>query len=255
MLTDNGALVAHNCGFGGGVGALITFAALYRIDLDVMAGAAREVADRHLWQDCAESYPWFNEKGKTFGLHPDTWTGCQYIVKAWRAKHPATVAGWRKAEDAFRAAIYSPGVQFTMAHKTYVINHHGWLFVTLPSGRQLAYPRAFEEIPQGRNRGQLGFWGVNPFTKKWGIIYTYSGKLVENITQAVARDVLFWAIPKAEAAGYSVVLRVHDELLAEVPDDPYFSGSTLAKIMATPHPWCHDLPLNAVGEDIYRYQK
>lgn len=242
-------------GFGGGVGALITFAALYRIDLDVMAAAAREVADRDLWQECVKSYNWFNEKGLTYGLHPDTWTGCQYIVKAWRRKHPATVEGWKRAEDAFRAAIHSPGVQFTMAHNTYVVNHQGWLFVTLPSGRQLVYPRAFEVMPSGKDRGQLGFWGVNPFTKKWGIIYTYSGKLSENITQAVACDVLFWAVPKVEAAGYPIILRVHDEILSETPDIPRYSGRELAKIMATPHPWCHDLPLNAVGEDTYRYQK
>lgn len=77
----------------------------------------------------------------------------------------------------------------------------------------------------------------------------------ENLTQAVARDVLFWSIPKAEAAGYSVILRVHDELLCEVPNDPYYSGKTLATIMSQPHPWCMDLPLNAVGEDVLRYQK
>lgn len=255
VLTDSGALVVHNCGFGGGVGALITFATLYRIDLDAMAAAAREVADPSLWADCADSFDWFEEKGRTYGLSRDTWTGCQYIVKAWRRKHPATVAGWARAEDAFRLAINSPGVVFGMAHKTTVVNHGGWLFVTLPSGRSLVYPKAFEMRPEGKSKGQLAFWGVNPFTKKWGVIYTYSGRLSENITQAVARDVLLWAVPKAEAAGYATVLRVHDELLCEVPDDPYYSGKTLARIMATPHPWCHDLPLNAVGEDIYRYQK
>ncbi len=77
----------------------------------------------------------------------------------------------------------------------------------------------------------------------------------ENIDQAVARDALFWSLPQAEAEGYSTVLRVHDELLTEVPDNHNYSGQRLARIMSQPHSWCPDLPLNAVGETLTRYQK
>lgn len=244
-------------GYQGGVGALITFAALYSINIDEMAAAARAVADPYLWRDCNESFPWFEERGMTYGLSRDTWTGCQYIVKAWRNKHPATVEGWKRAEEAFRLAIENPGVSFAVSMKSTVRNVGGWLFMQLPSGRMLVYPHASMVDRPGSRQGQrqLAFWGVNPFTKRWGQIYTHGGRIAENEDQAIARDVLFWAIPKVEAAGYPVILRVHDELLCQVPDDPYFSGKTLAKIMATPHEWCADLPLNAVGEDLRRYQK
>ena len=117
----------------------------------------------------------------------------------------------------------------------------------------LVYPQA--HIADRNGRKQLAYMGVNPFTRKWGQIYTYGGKLAENLTQAVARDVLFWNIPAAEAAGYVPVTRIHDELLTETPDTENFSGGTLARILATPQSWCKDLPLNAAGETNYRFQK
>ena len=242
-------------GYQGGVGALITFAVLYRIDIDAMARGAREKAEQGLWDECWASFDWYEEKGLTYGLSHETWTGCQYIVKAWRKRHPATVAGWKRAEDSFRSAIENPGVRFPMAYLTTVHSEQGWVFVTLPSGRQLVYPHAHLVEAKFGKGTQLAFYGVNPFTKRWGLIYTYSGKLVENITQAVARDVLMWAIPEAEHQGYEIVMRVHDEFIAEVPDDMTHSGRELARIMSLPHSWCPDLPLAAVGEDLYRYQK
>lgn len=250
-----GKVLVLACGFGGGVGALVTFAALYRIDPQTLADAARAGANPVLWEECYESFDWFEDHGLTYGMDRDVWTGCQYLIKAWRGAHPETTKLWKSAENAFRSAINNPGVRFPMANHTSVHSEQGWVFITLPSGRQLVCPHAHELPREGKRAGGLAFYGVNPFTKRWGLIYTHGARLVENITQAVARDVLMWAIPEAEHQGYEIVMRVHDEFIAEVPDDMTHSGRELARIMSLPHSWCLDLPLAAVGEDLYRYQK
>jgi len=240
-------------GFGGGVGALITFAAVYGIDLDDMARKAYGAADPYLWQECDKSYDWFLKMKLTMDLDRFTWTGCQYIVKAWRNKHPAIVSGWARIEDAFRNALHNPGTWFEACRGAHMMNNGGWIFLSLPSQRMLVYPHVHEVERNGRK--QLAYMGVNPFSHKWGSIYTYGGKLTENIDQAIARDVLFDHLPAVEAAGYPVNMRVHDELITEPLDTPDFSGEHLARMIATPHSWCADLPLNAEGADLTRYQK
>lgn len=79
--------------------------------------------------------------------------------------------------------------------------------------------------------------------------------IVHNCTQAFARDVLVYAMPLIEAAGYKLVMSVHDELIAEVPDDPRYSADHLAALMATVPPWASGLPLAAEGFEAYRYRK
>lgn len=79
--------------------------------------------------------------------------------------------------------------------------------------------------------------------------------IVHNCTQAFARDVLVYAMPLIEAAGYKLVMSVHDELIAEVPDDPRYSADHLAALMATVPPWAAGLPLAAEGFEAYRYRK
>lgn len=97
--------------------------------------------------------------------------------------------------------------------------------------------------------------GVDGFTKKFKRIKTYSGKLAENVTSAFARDIMFYHIPIVEQAGYRVVLRVHDELVCEVPDDARFSSKHLGELMTTPLPWHEGMPLAASGFETHRYRK
>ena len=83
-------------------------------------------------------------------------------------------------------------------------------------------------------------------TKRWKEIETYGGKLVENITQAVARDCLAEAIDRLETAGYPVVFHVHDEVVIET--EPARGGlAPVVKLMSEPPAWALDLPLNADG--------
>jgi DNA polymerase len=97
--------------------------------------------------------------------------------------------------------------------------------------------------------------GVNQYTKKWETIETYGGKLVENVVQAVARDVLASGMFRAEAAGYAVCLHVHDELITETPDTDEYSVDELSRIMSTNPGWSLGLPLAAAGFETRRYKK
>lgn len=79
--------------------------------------------------------------------------------------------------------------------------------------------------------------------------------IVHNCTQALARDVMASNMPDIEAAGYEIVLSVHDELLTETPDDECYSHEHLAELMATAPVWADGMPLAAAGFEAYRYKK
>jgi len=125
-----------------------------------------------------------------------------------------------------------------------------WLRIALPSGRCLCYPS-----PRVDDAGKLSYMGTNQYCRKWSRLKTYGGKLAENITQAAARDVLAASLPAIEAAGYQIVLTVHDEVITEAPDSPEFNPGHLAALMATNPPWTNGLPLAAAGFEAYRYRK
>ncbi|HHX3437160.1 TPA: DNA polymerase, partial [Enterobacter hormaechei] len=84
---------------------------------------------------------------------------------------------------------------------------------------------------------------------------TYGGKLVENVTQAAARDVLAGNMPLIEDAGYSIVLTVHDEVITEAPDTDDFNDTALSALLSTNPEWAPDIPLNAGGFEAYHYRK
>ncbi len=85
---------------------------------------------------------------------------------------------------------------------------------------------------------------------------TYGGKLVENVTQAVARDILAAAMPIIEKAGYEIVLSIHDEIISEAPNTPEFNTEHLSQLLASCPSWANGLPLAAAGfEEADRYRK
>lgn len=170
------------------------------------------------------------------------------IVKAWRKAHKAVVSLWYDLERAAKEAIRSPGTRQVVRDLT-VGYQNNWLRIKLPSGRYLCYPHA------ALSKGSIVYEGVNQYTKKWETIETYGGKLVENVVQAVARDVLASGMQRAEAAGYAVCLHVHDELITETPDTDEYSVDGLSRIMSTNPGWALGLPLAAAGFETHRYKK
>ena len=237
-------------GYQGGVGAFITFAAVYQMDLDVMADSVWKVADREALKEAGDMLAWTKKKKRsTFGLSDQTFIACQLLVSQWRSAHAATAALWKNMQEAVASAIREPGVTFTV-RQLKVRRDGAWLRVRLPSGRYLCYTQ-----PEVNEDGQISYMGIDQYTRQWKRIKTYGGKIVENCVQAWARDVLAANMPAIDAAGYSIVLTVHDELLTETPDTDEFSSDHLAALMSRPPEWAPGCPLAAAGFETYRYRK
>lgn len=171
------------------------------------------------------------------------------IVQAWRAAHPEIVGFWYELEGEVTRAINTPGV--TMTCRRLKLRRDGtWLRIGLPSGRCLCYPGvALNED------GRITYMGMNQYTRKWERLQTYGGKLVENVTQAAARDVMANGMRLAEAGEYRVLLTVHDELITEADDEACFNADELGSLLATVPAWAPGLPLAAAGFETYRYKK
>lgn len=238
-------------GYAGGVGAFVTFAAAYGIDLDALAAGILANAPTDLIDEARNFLAWMRKqpKANTFGMADDTFVGCDVVKRGWRNGHPAIAAWWPMLEQAFRDAIDSPAYTFDCG-SVKVRRDGNWLRILLPSGRYLCYP-----APTIDDQGRCSYMGVDQYTRKWQRIHTYSGKLAENVTQAFARDVLAYNMPRIEAEGYQIVLSVHDELLTETPDSDEFTSDRLAALMSTVPPWAQGLPLAAAGFETYRYRK
>ena len=212
------------------------------------------------------------------------------IVKAWRAAHPRIKAFWYDMERACRRAIENPGDSFRVRDMAEFdvrqdANGRSWLRMKLPSGRYLCYPDPLIEVetcsrcggsgdvlyahaerevlmkcPECGGSGQIGsgqitYMGIDQYTRQWKRLETYYGKIVENWTQAVARDVFFCGLRRAMDAGFKIVLRVHDELVAEVAWDSGLTDDKLSELIATNDDWNVGLPLAAAGFTTTRYRK
>lgn len=236
-------------GYEGGVGAFLTFALLYRIDLSELADKALPTIPKETLIEAAAAWEWAVRKRKTYGLEQREYVACDALKRLWRGAHPGTAKLWKDMKEAAINATLNPGMRYTAG--PFLVQRDGtWLRVRLPSGNYLCYPQ-----PSVDDSGQLSYAGVNQYSRKWGRIKTYGGKLVENATQSMARDVLAWNMPAVEAAGYEIVLSVHDELITEAPDTPEFTHERLAELMSVVPSWAKGLPLAAAGFEAYRYRK
>ena len=174
----------------------------------------------------------------------------QPIVDAWRDANPNVVKLWADVEKTALQAIRAPGRELRVS-KLRIIHTGGYLLIYLPSGRFLAYPEA--RIGTNRfGRDSVHFKGLDP-SHKYVEGETYGGKLVENITQAVARDILAFALRNLETAGYRTVAHVHDEVIVESDDTHTLDG--VCKVMACNPSWAAGLPLNADGYTCTIYRK
>jgi DNA polymerase len=234
----------------GGVGAFITGAATYGIDLAKMAEAALPSVPADVLDEASRFWDWTKEqKRSTFGLAREVFIACDALKRLWRRAHPAIDSLWPELEDAVRAAINEPGAVFHI-RRLKVRRVGSWLQLRLPSGRNLSYPMVRVE-----QDNSISYMGQDQYTRQWKRLKTYGGKLLENVTQAVACDQLADCMPLIEAAGYPIVLSVHDELLTETPDSPEFTADHLAELMTSDLGWNEGLPLAAAGYETYRYRK
>lgn len=178
------------------------------------------------------------------------------LVKAWRAANPAIVRYWAAVEQAAVRALQGlpssvGNIRFNYSNRT--------LWITLPSGRKLAYYRP--RLVEGRfGKPAIRYWGVDQKTKQWAKRDTYGGSLVENIVQATARDLLRDAMLEMDRRGYNIVLHVHDETICE---EPYTGGrqasveevNAIMKGLAGRGTLYEGLPLDAEGYETTFYRK
>jgi DNA polymerase len=233
----------------GGVGAYVTGAATYGIDLAAMAAGAIDAIPADVLEDAEGFYGWTIKEGRqTFGLSEQVFVVCDAFKRLWRRAHPGIAGIWKSLKEAVADAYLNPGTTFRVGRLALRVDA-GWLRIRLPSGRYLCYPGI-----QVRD-GQISYMGRNIYTKQWTRVKTYGGKLFENIVQAIARDVLASSMAPAEAAGYEIVLHVHDELVTEAPDSDAYGVDALAAIMARAPDWAAGMPLAAAGFETRRYYK
>jgi DNA polymerase len=178
------------------------------------------------------------------------------IVEKWRASRPATVRYWKELEKACRCAVEDPSKVWSYRNVKFA-KRGRFLALKLPSGRCLWYanPRIeFKDMTWGEKKSVVAFDGVDSKTRKWGIQYLYGGLLAENITQATARDILVAGMLNAEKANYPIVMHVHDEAVAEVPEG-FGSVEEFEKLLCQAPAWAEGLPLKAEGWRGRRYRK
>lgn len=241
-------------GFQGGVGAFQQMARVYGVNIGESYDLICRISDPALVEQAKEAY---ETRGRSSGIVRETWVAAEIVKLAWRAAHPMVVKLWHGMEEAAINAVKRPGTVTSYG----LINFRmrgSFLFMQLPSGRLLTYPYpkiVQVKTPWGKMKDQLTYKGKDSKKQgKWGLQTTYGGKLTENAVQAIARDVLAYSMPKIEAAGYPIVLHVHDELVSEVPED-FGSVKEYEQIMSEVPPWAEGLPVVAAGWSGVHYRK
>ena len=192
--------------------------------------------------------------GERMGLSDDEMVD---IKDLWREKNPKTVQMWKAFENAAVKAV----TRRTIVHSTIGPVAFEYaddiLWCHLPSGRAIAYqqPRYIEVKDPNRFGKALTYMGLNQTTKKWERIPTFGGKLVENATQAVARDCLREAMFALEDEKYDMRFSVHDEIIITEPVDSGRTVQDVCSIMGRELKWAPGLPLRAEGFEAPYYMK
>ena len=211
--TVSGKLV-HNCGYGGSVGAMKNFG-----------------ADR-------------------MGMTEEEMIG---LVDKWRQASPHIVALWKSLENSALQCVREGKPTISTVGSIRFDMDDGVLWMTLPSGRRIAYWGA--KIGKDRwDRPSLTYMTQNQTTKKWERTETFGGKLTENLVQATARDVLKEALFNLEQAGYDPRATAHDEVIITVPND-FGSLDDVIRLMCKGAKRTEGLPLNADGYECSSYRK
>ena len=199
--------------------------------------------------------------GVEFGKGQD-----ERIVKLWRRSNPRIAAKpdrakgtkggyWWQVERAYMRAVKNPGRRYSCGPLQNVSfqSNKAWLACQLPSGRVLWFRKP--RIGVNRFGSEcVKIEGTDSKTKQWVVKEIYGGWMVESIVQAVARDIMAYGMHKLDAAGYELILTVHDEIISE-REKRRGSLDEYIELMTTLPPWAEGLPIAADGFEGMRYGK
>lgn len=259
-------------GFGGGVGALVTMAAVYEMDLDGLAEHVLASATDERKKKARKAWKRAFLTGDDFDLHPRTYMACDILKQAYRASNDAINKLRHSLNDATLGALRVPGSSYNVG-KCQVWATGSFLIIQLPSGRRLLYAKPkleYEQVidPETQEMQQREYITYRTARGKgWVRERSWSGLFIENIVQAVAADVLRGAIrlvhadalqvPQircylelVEGSETAISLHVHDELALDVPVGSYplerLQHQMTAGLLAAT-PWMRNLPLATSG--------
>lgn len=244
-------------------------------DIYVYTAESIESDDRQLGKVCQLALGYgmgvlkFFDTAAAWGV-PLALVEARRVQKAWREANGPVTQFWRELEAAFRECIAEHGRRIAIGPTGLsVIGGRANIRIRLPSGRELYYwrpriatvERTFETVDEHgvitkstRTVEEIQFWSVGQDKKSMARESTYGGKLVENVTQAVARDLLAYALPIIEKTDpYRVVMHVHDSIAAEVPTGAGDVDEFCQLMASKPH-WAAGLPLDTEGYRDLRFR-
>jgi DNA polymerase len=221
-----------------------------RIGKNLILGCGYGLGWRSFIDYCAKSGVTINDKFS------------RSAVGAYREEHPAVVKLWDSTEATFRQVLRTglpatiPGIPVEVRMEMF----GDFLVIVLPSGRRLYYPQPHIALKPGFGGGPpqetLAYMGQ--VKSSWGSIWTYGGKLVENIVQAIARDIMVMGMLRARAAGFRLILTVHDEVVSLCRDVGKGGEADLtrfSRLLSRPPAWAAGCPVSAKGFLTKRYRK
>ncbi|XCD55928.1 DNA polymerase, partial (plasmid) [Candidatus Liberibacter asiaticus] len=236
-------------GYQGGAKVFKTMASHCGLDLQQFSQNVKSTSTFEDWEQAESHHLWMQENHPEHAIE-DLFIGtaCERVKKAWRQKHSRVSELWNELHQAFEQTIENGKAIIARKRRdvplVYMKKDKNNLILMLPSGRSLVYRDV------GNNRSYL-----NTATSQLMRERTYGGKLTENIVQAISRDILCEGMKNATKNGYDIVLTVHDEIVSETPDIPYFSVGTLCSLMTKNPSWAKGFPLKAEGYEAKRYRK
>lgn len=207
--------------------------------------------------------------GKTTANTPDA--ELDQWKTQWRAVHPAIVRTWAELEAAAIDAVRNPGIKYdagACGRHVRFLKSGSFLWCQLPSGRVICYP--YPKILPGKWSDQLTYMTVPSMndsaqhriiadvanSSTWARVATYGGSLMENVVQALCRDLLSHVLLQLDAAGANVVLHVHDEAVVEVAEaTAERAREAMESIMNAPPAWAAGFPMHTKVKIMTRYGK
>lgn len=244
-------------GYQGGVGAFQSMAGIYGVNMADYWDTIRTTLDARFVAQAEENW---SRWGSASGVFVDEWLASETVKLAWRDRHPGIVRAWYDTERAAVEAILEPGrvtgaARGRIKFKCVSVAGVPFLCMRLPSGRLLYFGHVRLEEAQTRfgTKAQITFMGVDSVTRQYRRMKTYGGDLVQSWVQATARDLMMTGWANVEAAGFDVVLTVHDEIGAE--GEPGRPVEEFEALMATLPEWAEGCPVAAEGYVATRYRK